>query len=118
VKEESVFWVGGTPGTRKPPGAPAEAAPLEPAVLAACRAHGLVPVEFVAALGGFGSWLVHFDRAGRRERLVWNGREQRLVLQRALRTGGWGDLADCPAEAGETGLTTAIASLLSAAEPG
>jgi hypothetical protein len=119
VKEESVFWLGSRPGTTRPAGAPPEGARLEPTVLAACRAQGVVPGEFVAALGGFGSWLVHFERAGRRARLVWNGRERRLVLQGALRSGGWEDLGDCPvADAGEAGLATAIAHLLSAPVPG
>jgi hypothetical protein len=112
VKEESVFWLGGKPGSREADAPPVPAA-IEPAVVAACRALGLDPEDFVAALGGFGSWLVHFTRGGRRERIVWNGRESRLVLQAALRSGGWEDLRDCPVAQPDTaGFVAAIGDLM------
>jgi hypothetical protein len=118
VKEESVFWLGGRPGTQKAAAAPPDAAGLEPAVLAACRAAGLAPGDFVAALGGYGSWLVHFTRGARRERIVWDGRNRRLVLQGALRSGGWEDLRDCAvATPDEAGFVAAIAALLPADSP-
>ena len=94
MKEEPVFWLGGTPGARKTAPVPTTADQLEPVVREACRAGGLEPDDFVVALGGYGSWLVHFTRAGCRERIVWNGKERKLVLQRALRSGGWQDLRD------------------------
>ncbi len=121
MKEESVFWVGGKPGTLKAAAAPPEAGQLEPAIVAACRAQGLEPEDFVAALGGYGSWLVHFSRSARRQRIVWNGRERKLVLQAAIRSGGWEDLRDCPVEnAGEAGFAAAIARLMAvdSASPG
>ncbi len=115
MKEESIFWLGGKPGAQKAAEAPPAAEKLEPAVCAACRAQGLEPEDFVAALGGYGSWLVQFSRAGRRERIVWNGREQKLVLQRAIRSGGWEDLRDRPvATVNEAGFAAAIAALLGA----
>jgi hypothetical protein len=117
VKEESVFWLGGRPGKRQAE-APPPAAGMESAVLAACTAEGLVTEEFVAALGGYGSWLVSVVRHGDRQRIVWNGRESKLVLQEPVRTGGWRDLCECPVgQTDETGLRAAIASLLSAANP-
>lgn len=115
MKEESVFWLGGKPGTQKAAAAPPESGQLEPAIFAACRAHGLEPGDFVAALGGYGSWLVHFSRSPRRERIVWNGRERKLVLQAAIRSGGWEDLRDCPVEAAnQDGFVAAIARLMAA----
>lgn len=115
MKEESVFWLGGKPGTQKDAAAPPEAGQLEPAVHAACRAAGLAPEDFVAALGGYGSWLVHVSRGPRRERIVWDGRNRRLVLQAALRSGGWEDLRDCAiASADEAGFAAAIAALMAA----
>jgi hypothetical protein len=113
VKEESVFWLGGKPGTQKAAEAPPEAGKLEPAIGAACRAHGLEPEDFVAALGGFGSWLVHFSRNNARERIVWNGRDRKLVLQKPIRSGGWEDLRDCPVTtADQAGFVAGIATLL------
>jgi hypothetical protein len=113
VKEESVFWLGGKPGTRKTAAAPPEAEKLEPAIIAACHARGLEPEDFVAALGGYGSWLVHFTRDGNRERIVWNGRERKLVLQSAIRSGGWHDVRDCPVpDASEDGFVAAIGTLM------
>jgi hypothetical protein len=116
LKEESVFWLGGRPATKADAAAPPEAQRLEPAVMAACRAHGLVPGDFVAALGGYGSWLVHFERSEHRGRIVWNGREGKLVLQAALRSGGWADVHECPVDnASESAFVQAIAALLATA---
>jgi hypothetical protein len=79
-------------------------------------AQGLEPEDFVAALGGYGSWLVHFSGAGRRQRIVWNGRDGKLVLQAALRSGGWEDLRDCPvAAASEAAFAAGVATLLGGA---
>jgi hypothetical protein len=116
MKEEPVFWLAGRPGKQKADvGETPPAQKLESAVFAACRDRGLEPEDFVAALGGYGSWLVHFTRADRRERIVWNGREQKLVLQRAIRSGGWEDLRDCAVGAAdEGGFAKAIATLLGA----
>jgi hypothetical protein len=115
MKEESVFWLGGKPGRQQDSAAPPQSVQLEPAVRAACRAQGVEPGEFVAALGGYGSWLVSFVRAGEPARIVWNGRDRKLVLQKALRSGGWEDLADCPVVAAdESGFTAALEELLGA----
>lgn len=114
MKEESVFWLGGKPGTQKAADAPPEAGKLEPAIFAACKARGLAPEDFVAALGGYGSWLVHFSRGPRRERIVWNGRDRKLVLQAAIRAGGWEDLRDCAVDKpDEDGFVATIATLMS-----
>lgn len=113
MKEESVFWLGGKPGAHKAAEAQSVATPLEPAIRNACRAHGLEPEEFITALGDYGSWLVHFHRDQARQRIVWNGRERKLVLQAAIRSGGWQDVRDCPVTtADEAGFQAGIASLL------
>ena len=113
MKEESVFWLGGKPASRQTAEAPPVPETIEPAVREACRTHGLEPEDFVAALGGFGSWLVHFTRGARRERIVWNGREAKLVLQGAIRSGGWEDLRDCAVAQPDTaGFVAAIGTLM------
>ncbi len=113
MKEESVFWFGGKPGAKQAATAPPAAAGLEPAIRAACGARGLQAEEFVAALGGHGSWLVSFSMNGCPERIVWNGKDRKLVLQRALPSGGWADVREAPALAsGADVFTSAIAALL------
>jgi hypothetical protein len=113
VKEEPVFWLGGRPGTPSDVVTAPASGSLEPAVRAACRALGVEPEDFVAALGGYGSWLVHFTRTDRRERIVWNGRERQLVLQKAIRSGGWEDVHACDvASTDEAGLAAGIKALL------
>jgi hypothetical protein len=111
VKEQDVFWLGGQPGVhdhRQP-----DAAVLEPAIRGACRASGVEPDEFVAALGGHGSWLVTFSRSHARQRIVWNGRDRKLVLQAAIAAGGWNDLRECSISAAdESGFLAGIAALL------
>jgi hypothetical protein len=113
VKEESVFWLGGSPGkTQKTAGAPVAEA-LEPAIRAACESVGLRVDGFVASLGGFGSWLVQFERDARPHRIVWNGRSRTILLQAALRQGGWEDLRECAADTqDEAGFRAAIGALL------
>ncbi len=113
MKDERIFVpFDGKPGRPPAADAPRAAAVLEPLIAAACRAQGVTPEDFVAAVS-YGSWLVHFDAGGRRQRLVWNGRDSRLVLQAALRSGGWEDLRDCAvATPDDRGFTDSIALLL------
>jgi hypothetical protein len=116
LKEESVFWRGGKPGAAQKAAAAPAAEALEPAVRAACESLGLRTDRFVASLGGYGSWLVQFDRDARPHRIVWNGRSRTMVLQAALRQGGWEDLRECEAETqDEAGFRAAIGTLLTAA---
>ena len=113
MKEESVFWLGGKPGTAEAAAVPPTAVNLEPVIVEACRARGLVPEDFVAALGGYGSWLVYIGGHQRRERIVWNGRDRKLVLQAAIHSGGWEDLRDCPVDQADAqGFVSAIATLM------
>lgn len=113
MKEESVFWLGGKPGTQKAAEAAPEAGNLEPAIRDACKAEGLEPEDFVAALGAYGSWLIHFPIGEKRHRIVWNGRDRKLVLQAAIPSGGWDDLHDCPvASIDEAGFVSGIAALM------
>lgn len=118
MKEEPVFWLGGKPGTPQAAAGPPDAAALEPAVLAACRSAGLEPGDFVAALGGYGSWLVNVAGGPRRQRIVWDGRDRKLVLQAALRSGGWEDLGDCAVASPDApGFAAAIGTLAAAGAP-
>ncbi|MCK6372032.1 MAG: hypothetical protein L6Q83_12060 [Gammaproteobacteria bacterium] len=116
MQEEPVFWLGGKPGAAKQSPEPAVADhPLETQIRAACREASLTPGDFVTALGGYGSWLIGIDHGGHSARLVWNGKDGRLVLQRALPAGGWEDLRECPVTAADgPGFAAAIRLLVTA----
>jgi hypothetical protein len=114
MKETPVFWLGRKPGMSNSADLTASADALEPAIRAACSAQGIEPQEFVAALGDYGSWLVSFARTGQRQRIVWNGRDRKLILQSAIPTGGWADVRDCELpNADSQGFTSGIATLIS-----
>jgi len=91
MKEESVFWVGTQPllDDRSPGLAHDEQ--FVAAMTRACAAAGCKVHRFVAALGPYGTWLVEIERDGEDQRVLWNGKEQRLVLQVKLEQGGWED---------------------------
>ena len=94
-KEDDVFWLGGAPGARKKPGEPsghiADRSEFVAAITHCCESAGSTVKQFVSARGPYGTWLIEFRRAGRSQRILWNGREERLVLQLELPNGGWED---------------------------
>lgn len=86
---------------------------LEPAIRQACRAQGIAAENFVVAQSHHGSWLVLFSAGQRQQRIVWDGKDQRLVLQGALRAGGWEDLREEKlAAASATDFSNGIATLM------
>ncbi len=83
------------------------------AVTSACAGCGCEVEDYVAAAGAYGSWLVHFGRNGRRQRLVWNGRDGRLVLEEATSGPGWNELGSSPvSERGQEHFVAAIRAIL------
>lgn len=94
-REEDIFWLGGAPGTRKQPGEPsghlADRSEFTAAITRCAESAGCTVKQFVSAKGPYGTWLIVYRRAGRAQRILWNGREQRLVLQLELPNGGWED---------------------------
>ena len=115
--EEDVFWLGGAPSTRKRPGEPsghlADVADFQTAVQARCQSAGGVVKQFVSARGPYGTWIVEFSRADRAERIVWNGREERLILQIELLNGGWEDpVSIAIASRDEAGFLAGVEQLL------
>ena len=89
MKENDVFWL----GTRSRSGDQrrnfADEKEFAMAMQAACEAHGCTIQRFVSAKGVYGTWLLEFGRDGTNQRIVWNGKEEKLVLQVALARGGW-----------------------------
>ncbi|MCZ6516657.1 MAG: hypothetical protein O6763_04120 [Gammaproteobacteria bacterium] len=93
MSEKPVFWLGGKPGLA---GAPKTGIEQDQAFAAAlrqtCESNGFKVRDYVAAQGAFGSWLVHLSKDGRKQRLVWNGKENQLLFEQALEPGGWTEL--------------------------
>jgi hypothetical protein len=89
MKENAVFWL----GRRSKSGDERKRFADEPdfvtSMQKSCEAHGCRIQRFVSAKGPYGTWLLEFERDGKSQRVVWNGREEKLVLQVALNTGGW-----------------------------
>jgi hypothetical protein len=91
MKEENVYWVGTQPiGEKKAPML-ADDPGFVTAITTACEAEGCHVQRFVSALGPYGTWLVEIQRDGQVQRILWNGKEAKLVLQVPLRQGGWED---------------------------
>ncbi len=114
MAEHEVMWIGRRPAALA--GAadnPAASEAFAAAITDACRACGIEVEEYIAAAGAFGSWLVHFQRDGRRHRLVWNGKQQRLALECHEHAGEWRELgAGTPPATDADGFCTAITTLL------
>lgn len=114
MAEQPVFWLGGKPGGKKSrERAQPEAERWEATLREACEQCGYAVDEYVAALGGFGGWLVHLDRAGERYRVFWSGKSGQLTFEQA-RPGGWHELRSAKAadDAGVGGFVTALHGLL------
>jgi len=110
VAEQPVFWLGGKPGATKSnePKKP-EAERYEPAIRDACEACGYKLDEYVAAMGGFGGWLAHLVKDGKRFRVFWSGKDQRIRFEHAQDHGGWGELA--AADVADDGVPAFVESL-------
>lgn len=85
------MWIGRRPASVAPTENPAATEAFAAALTGACAELGCAVDEYVAAAGPYGSWLVKFTRDGCRFRLVWNGREGRLVLEEASGRADWSE---------------------------
>lgn len=116
MAEQPVFWLGGAPGKKKSDERQSpEAERYEPAVRDACEACGFEVDEYIAAQGGFGGWLAHLYRDGEQFRVFWNGKEKKLLLERA-RPHGWDEIAAADQDdEGLPGFVEAVKRMLGAA---
>jgi len=103
VAEHEIMWIGRRPAAMAAAEHPATSESFAESVTGACAACGCEVQDYVAAAGIYGSWLVRFSRDGRRQRLVWNGKDGKLVLEQATTGIDWQELGstrlDKPAEA-------------------
>ena len=91
MKEESVFWVGTQPLLDKKTPDLADDESFVAEIRCACESAGCKVQRFISALGPFGTWLVEIEHHGEEKRILWNGKEERLILQVKLSQGGWED---------------------------
>jgi hypothetical protein len=89
MKENDVFWLGSRSRSGDQRQNFADEKEFAMAMRAACEAHGCTIQRFVSAKGVYGTWLLEFGRDGTNQRIVWNGKEEKLVLQVALAGSGW-----------------------------
>ncbi len=113
MAEHEVMWIGRRPAALATVEHPATSEEFATAVTTTCADAGCSVQDYVAAAGAYGSWMIRFSRDDAKCRLVWNGKEARLVLERA--TGGidWDELHSCPVAQRDTaGFIAAVQSLL------
>jgi hypothetical protein len=115
MPEHEVMWIGRRPAGLPPEENPAATEDFAGALVDACSDCGVDVEDYVAAAGPYGSWLDRFRRAGRLERLVWNGREGRLVHEQATPGIDWTELgAEVPTARDLTAFIDSLARLLRA----
>lgn len=115
VAEHEVMWIGRRPAAMAPAEQPATTEAFAEAVTGACLSAGCDVDDYVAAAGAYGSWLVRFNRGGKAQRVVWNGKDGRLVLEEAAAGREWQELAaSAVSERDEPHFIAAIQSLLGA----
>jgi hypothetical protein len=91
LKEEGIFWRGGAPGAKDKKGRLADDAEFVAAIRGACESAGCRFQRFVSAQGPYGTWLAEIERDGQAQRVLWNGKDECMVLQIERKQGGWDD---------------------------
>jgi hypothetical protein len=109
------MWIGRRPAAMAPVEHPATSEEFAQAITSACANCGCDVQDYVAAAGAYGSWLARFERNGERQRLVWNGKDGKLVLEQATAGVDWIELGNSPLiERDEAHFLSAINDLLKA----
>jgi hypothetical protein len=113
VAEHEVMWIGRRPAALATAENPAATEAFAEAVTGTCADCGVEVQDYVAAAGPYGSWMIGLVRDSRRQRLVWNGREGRLVLEQATPGVDWDLLGEMSVtDRTAEGFTAAIRDLL------
>ena len=113
MAEHEVMWIGRRPAALPTVEHPAQSEEFAAAVTEACNAAGCDVQDYIAAAGAYGSWMIRFSRDEARQRLVWNGKEGRLLLEQASTGIDWNELQSCTvAERDPSGFVAAVQGLL------
>lgn len=118
MAEHEVMWIGRTPAAMAPAENVAATEEFAEAITQACTGCGCEVQDYIAAAGVYGSWMVRFLREGGKQRIVWNGKEGRLVLERAVTTVDWEETRHGRVDdRNQAGFVTAIGNLLNDQAP-
>lgn len=113
MAEHEVMWIGRRPAAMAPAENPATTEDFAAAITQACADRGCEVQDYIAAAGVYGSWMVRFLREGGKHRILWNGKEGRLVLERAVTAVDWQETRHAPvADRSPAGFVLAVAHLL------
>jgi hypothetical protein len=91
MTDNEVHWVGKRPGQDEKRTELLRDEAFIEAIRAVCESSGCRYQRFVAAMGPYGTWLAEIQRDGIDQRVLWNGKDECLVLQVKLPEGGWED---------------------------
>jgi hypothetical protein len=89
MNENEVFWLGQRVRSGEQRRNIAEEPQFAAAMKVVCQNNGCKVQRFVSAKGAYGTWLIEFERDDKNQRIVWNGRAEKMVLQIELSRGGW-----------------------------
>ncbi len=114
AEEHGIFWLGAPPEPQQTPQHLADSDEFVCGIQQACESAGCQVKRFIAAQGVYGTWLVEFSRDATEERVLWNGKEQQLVLQVRSGHGSWDEPKTVPvANQDLEGFAAALEVLLS-----
>ena len=113
MKEDDVFWLRGTPGANRQPEQLADTPEFVTAIRNTCETAGCPVERLVSAKGPYGTWLVEIQRHGQDQRVLWNGKDRKLVLQVPLPQGGWEDAVAMEVQSQDTpGFVAGVSAIL------
>lgn len=96
MNENKIFWLGKRASNGRRRSNFADEPEFSAAMKSTCQNYGCKVQRFVSAKGVYGTWLIEFERHGKNQRIVWNGKDEKLVLQVALDRGGWEEPSAIP----------------------
>lgn len=102
MKETGVFWLGKRARSGEQNRHIADQPEFVDAMQSACRSLGCSVQRFISATGPYGTWIIEFGRDGQNQRIVWNGKDEKMVLQVALPGGGWEEPCETTIESCDT----------------
>lgn len=113
MAENEIFWLGGKPGREEREPQLADTEEFVAAIRAACESLGCDYQRLISAQGPYGTWLVEFMRNGKKQRILWNGKDEVMVLQQERLNGGWDEPRDCTVAAqDEAGFVAGVQEIL------
>lgn len=98
MSKNEVFWLGQRARSGERCRNIADEPQFSAAMQALCRKNGCKVRRFISAKGEYGTWLIEFERDGQNQRIVWNGKDEKMVLQVERPRGGWDEPSEIAIE--------------------